>query len=55
MPRNDKEQLFDCMITCGERDPERYGHYKKELSSKKWSSTMSLEKKLQNGMAQLSA
>ena len=28
MPRNDKEQLFDCMITCGERDPERYGHYK---------------------------
>ena len=28
MARNDKEQLFDCMITCGERDPERYGHYK---------------------------
>ena len=20
--------LFDCMITCGELDPERYGHYK---------------------------
>ena len=28
MARNDKEQLFDCKITCGERDPERYGHYK---------------------------
>ena len=28
MARNDKEQLFDCIITCGERDPERYGHYK---------------------------
>ena len=26
--RHDKEQLFDCIITCGERDPERYGHYK---------------------------
>lgn len=25
----DKEQLFDCIITCGERDPEWYGHYKK--------------------------
>lgn len=20
--------LFDCMITCGELDPDRYGHYK---------------------------
>ena len=30
MPRNDKEQLFDCMITCGERDPERYGLYKED-------------------------
>ena len=29
MARNDKEQLFDCIITCGERDPEWYGHYKK--------------------------
>ena len=29
MARNDKEQLFDCVITCGERDPEWYGHYKK--------------------------
>ena len=28
MARNDKEQLFDCMITAGERDPERSGHYK---------------------------
>lgn len=25
---NNKEPLFDCMITCGELDPERYGHYK---------------------------
>lgn len=28
MARNDKEQLFDCMITYGELDPEWYGHYK---------------------------
>ena len=28
MARDDKEQLFDCVITCGERDPERHGHYK---------------------------
>ena len=21
-------ELFDCMITCGERNPEWYGHYK---------------------------
>ena len=28
MARDGKEQLFDCMITCGELDPERYGHYK---------------------------
>lgn len=28
MAINDKEQLFDCMITCGELDPEWYGHYK---------------------------
>ena len=27
---NGKEQLFDCMITCGERDPEWYGHYKED-------------------------
>ena len=26
--KHDKEQRFDCIITCGERDPERYGHYK---------------------------
>ena len=30
MARNDKEQLFDCMITAGELDPEWYGHYKKD-------------------------
>ena len=24
-----QKELFDCIITCGERDPERYGHYKK--------------------------
>ena len=29
MAKIDKEQLFDCIITCGERDPEWYGHYKK--------------------------
>ena len=29
MARNDKEQLFDCMITAGELDPKWYGHYKK--------------------------
>ena len=23
-----QKELFDCIITCGERDPERYGHYK---------------------------
>lgn len=28
MAKNDKEQLFDCMITYGERDLEWYGHYK---------------------------
>ena len=28
MARNDKEQLFDCMITYGELDLKRYGHYK---------------------------
>ena len=28
MARDDKEQLFDCMITYGELDPEWYGHYK---------------------------
>ena len=28
MANNDKKQLFDCMITCGERDPDWYGHYK---------------------------
>ena len=28
MAIHDKEQRFDCIITCGERDPERYGHYK---------------------------
>lgn len=22
------KELFDCMITCGELDPEWYGHYK---------------------------
>lgn len=25
-----EEELFDCMITCGERDLERYGNYKKD-------------------------
>ena len=29
MAKIDKEQLFDCIITCGERDPDWYGHYKK--------------------------
>ena len=29
MAKNDKEPLFDCMITCGERDLDWYGHYKK--------------------------
>ena len=24
-----QKELFDCMITCGERDPNCYGHYKK--------------------------
>ena len=28
MAKIDKEPLFDCMITCGERDPDWYGHYK---------------------------
>ena len=28
MARNDKEQLFDCMITYGELDPDWYGKYK---------------------------
>ena len=28
MARHDKEPLFDCIITCGERDPKWYGHYK---------------------------
>ena len=28
MARHDKEQRFDCMITCGERDPKWYGYYK---------------------------
>ena len=23
-----QKELFDCIITCGECDPERYGHYK---------------------------
>ena len=23
-----QKELFDCMITCGEQDPKRYGHYK---------------------------
>ena len=55
MAKIDKEQLFDCIITCGERDPDWYGHYKKELSSEKWLSTMSLEKKLWHGTAQPSA
>ena len=25
-----QKELFDCMITCGERDPDWYGHYKKD-------------------------
>lgn len=25
-----KLDLFDCIITYGERDPNRYGHYKKD-------------------------
>ena len=25
-----KKELFDCMITCGEIDPDWYGHYKKD-------------------------
>ena len=25
-----KKELFDCMITCGELDPNWYGHYKKD-------------------------
>ena len=29
MARHDKEQRFDCIITCGELDPNCYGHYKK--------------------------
>ena len=28
--RTMKKELFDCMITCGELDPEWYGHYKKD-------------------------
>ena len=28
MARNDKEQLFDCIITYGELDPDWYGKYK---------------------------
>ena len=28
MLANDKKQLFDCVITCGERDPKCYGQYK---------------------------
>ncbi len=27
---DNKEELFDCMITAGELDPEWYGHYKKD-------------------------
>ena len=29
-----QKELFDCMITCGERDPDRYGHYKKDTNEK---------------------
>ena len=29
-----KKELFDCIITCGERDPERYGHYKEGTAIK---------------------
>ena len=25
-----QKELFDCIITCGERDPDWYGHYKKD-------------------------
>ena len=27
-----QKELFDCMITCGERDPDWYGHYCVELT-----------------------
>ena len=26
----DNKELFECMITAGEMDPEWYGHYKKD-------------------------
>ena len=55
MPRNDKEQLFDCMITCGERVLSGMATTRKTPSSEKWSSAMSLNKNLKTGMAQLSA
>ena len=29
-----QKELFDCMITCGERDPDWYGHYKKDTNEK---------------------
>ena len=29
-----QKELFDCMITCGERDPDWYGHYKKGTNEK---------------------
>ena len=40
-----QKELFDCMITCGELDPNWYGHYKKVLSSEKLLSTTSRKKK----------
>lgn len=25
-----QKEFFDCIIACGELDPDRYGHYKKD-------------------------
>ena len=29
-----QKELFDCIITCGERDPERRGHYKEGTAAR---------------------
>ena len=48
-------QLFDCLITCGERDPEWPYYYKEGTVIREVVKHNVTKKKLQNGTAHPSA